>query len=123
MRTGKSRGRKAALVPITDDIRQLLNSIPRRSTVILTITEGKPLKGFSSLWNKAIKERGLDEPGLHFHDLRGTAATNFFRAGFTIREIAETLAWSEDKVDRSIDRYVKRDEIVRDRIRRMDKSG
>ena len=123
MRTGKSRGRKAALVPITDDIRQLLNSITRRSTVVLTNTDGKPWKSFGTSWNKAMKASGLDEQGLHFHDLRGTAATNFFRAGFTIREIAETLAWSEDKVERLIDRYVKRDEIMWDRIRRMEKSG
>jgi len=28
---------------------------------------------------------------LNFHDLRGTAATNFFRAEFSIREIAEPV--------------------------------
>jgi DNA-binding transcriptional regulator LsrR (DeoR family) len=56
---------------------------------------------------------------LHFYDLRGTAATNFFRAGLTTREIAQVMAWSEDKVDRLIDRYVKRDEILRDRVHRI----
>lgn len=120
LRTGKSRGRKAALVPMTNEIRQLLNAIPRRSTVVLTNSKGKPWRGFGSSWNDLMKESGLDKRGLHFHDLRGTAATNFFRAGFTIREIAETLAWSEEKVERLIDRYVKRDEILRDRIRRLD---
>jgi hypothetical protein len=29
---------------------------------------------------------------LHFNDLSGTAATKFYIAGFTMREIAETLA-------------------------------
>lgn len=120
MKTGKSRGRKSVLVPITADIRRVLNTIKRRSTTVLTQKDGKPWRGFSSSWNTTMKDSGLAARDLHFHDLRGTAATNFFRAGFTIREIAETLAWSEDKVERLIDRYVKRDEILLDRIRRMD---
>jgi len=69
-----------------------------------------------------MKDSGLSDTELHFHDLRGTAATNFYRAGFTSREIAQTLAWTEERVERLIDRYVKRDEILKDRIRRMDKS-
>lgn len=120
--TGKSRGRRTAIVPLTRDLRRLLTAIPRRSTAILTNSDGKPWRGFGSSWNKAMKESGLADSGLHFHDLRGTAATNFFRAGFTTREIAQTLAWSEEKVERLIDRYVKRDEILKDRIRRMDKA-
>jgi hypothetical protein len=32
---------------------------------------------------------------LHFNDLRETAATKFYIAGFSMREIAETLAWEE----------------------------
>lgn len=120
--TGKSRGKRTAIIPLTRDLKQLLKALPRRSTAVLTNSEGKPWRGFSSSWNKTMKESGLSETGLHFHDLRGTAATNFFRAGFTTREIAQTLAWSEEKVDRLIDRYVKRDEILKDRIRRMDRA-
>ena len=123
IKTGKSRGKRGAVVPITAAIRQLLEKIPRRSTAVLTSSDKKPWKGFSSSWNKVMKEAGLDKRDLHFHDLRGTAATNFFRAGFSIREIAETLAWSEERVERLIDRYVKRDEILQDRIRRMDAAG
>ena len=57
---------------------------------------------------------------LHFHDLRGTAATKFYLAGLTVREIADIMGWSENKVERLIDRYVKRDELMRDTIRRLD---
>jgi integrase len=120
--TGKSRGKRTAIIPMTRDLKQLLKALPRRSTAVLTNSEGKPWRGFSSSWNKTMKDSGLSESGLHFHDLRGTAATNFFRAGFTTREIAQTLAWSEEKVERLIDRYVKRDEILKDRIRRMDRA-
>lgn len=121
MTTGKSRGKRTAIIPLTRDLKRLLKSLPRCSTVILTNSEGRPWRGFGSSWNKAMKASGLSDSGLHFHDLRGTAATNFFRAGFTTREIAQTLAWSEEKVERLIDRYVKRDEILRDRIKRMDR--
>jgi len=66
---------------------------------------------------------GLHGKNLHFHDLRGTAATNFYRAGLTTREIAEIMAWSEELVERLIDRYVKRDVKLADRIRRMERAS
>ncbi|WP_412878725.1 tyrosine-type recombinase/integrase [Brevundimonas phoenicis] len=49
---------------------------------------------------------------LHFHDLRGTAATRFYRAELTPREIADVMGWCEVRVERLIDRYVKRDEPI-----------
>jgi hypothetical protein len=42
---------------------------------------------------------------LHFHDLRGTAATKLFMANLTVREIEQILAWGEDRVERLLDRY------------------
>jgi len=121
IKTGKGRGKRSALVPITAELRTLLDSIPKRGPIVLTNTEGVPWKGgFGMSWNKAKHRAGLAEKNLHFHDLRGTAATKLFLAGLTIREIAEILAWSEDKVERLINRYVKRDEILKARIRRIE---
>jgi len=121
IRTGKSKGRRRATVPLYGALRAHIATIPKRSTRVLTNTDGVPWKsGFSSSWNRAMDVSGLSDSDLHFHDLRGTAATNFYRAGFTTREIAEVLGWSEDKVQRLIDRYVKRGEVLKDRIRRMD---
>lgn len=118
IRTGKSRGKRAALIPLHGELRELLAAIPKRATTVLTNTDGMPWRsGFTSSWQKAMKRAGLK---LHFHDLRGTAATRLYVGGITIREIAEILAWSEDQVERLIDRYVKRDEILLDRIRRLD---
>jgi len=54
---------------------------------------------------------------LHFHDLRGTAATKFYIAGLGVRIIAEILAWSEDQVDRIIRRYVGRAAATKEAIR------
>lgn len=121
LRTGKSRGRRKARVPLYADLRAMVATVPKRSTRVLTNTDGHPWKsGFSSSWNKAMDEAGLKDKGLHFHDLRGTAATNFYAAGFSTRTIAGILGWSEMKVERLIDRYVKRDAILDAEIRRMD---
>ena len=119
-KTGKSGNRRTATIPVTAQIRAVLDGIPRRAAVILTTTAGRPWKSFGTSWNDTMHKAGLNERDLHFHDLRGTAATNYYRAGLTIREIAVILAWSEDKVERLIDRYVKKDEIILDRIKRIE---
>jgi integrase len=120
IRTGKSGDRKTAIIPLHAGIRQLLAEIPRRATTILTTTAGHSWKtGFNASFIKAKKTAGVDK---HFHDLRGTAATRFFLAGLQVREIAEIFTWSEDQVDRLISVYVKKDELLRDRIRRIDEA-
>ena len=118
----KSAKRAAvAEVPIYGELRRLLDEIPKRSTRVLTSTYKRPWKtGFGSSWGDAIKAAGIDK---HFHDLRGTAATKMYVAGLKIREIAVILAWSEDRVEEIIDRYVKRDEILSDIIRRLDENA
>lgn len=68
-----------------------------------------------------MKATGLASRDLHFHDLRGTAATHFYRAGMTEREIAQILGWSESRVGKIIDRYVNRAVILKDRIKRLEK--
>lgn len=121
LRTGKSRGRRSARVPLYGALRAVLAAIPKRSTRVLTNTEGHPWKsGFTSSWNKAMIAAEMEESGLHFHDLRGTAATNFYAAGFSPTSIADILGWSEKKVDRLIDRYVKKDALLDAEIRRLD---
>ncbi len=115
-KTGKSGNRRSVVIPLYDELRQLLARIPKRATTVLTNAAGKPWgTGFGSSWNKAVRRAGLE---LHFHDLRGSAATRFY-GRLTNIEIATVLGWSEAKVERMIDRYVKRDELLRDKIRRL----
>jgi integrase len=125
LKTNKSRGKRSVLIVIYGEMRALLESLPRRASTVLTSSKKRPWTGdgFGSSWWKTLQDAGMGDTDLHFHDLRGTAATNFFRAGFNNREIAETLGWSEERVERLSDRYVKRDEIIRDRIRRMDEGN
>lgn len=109
-----------ATIPLFGALKDLLGEIPKRATTILTSTRGRPWgSGFGSSWQDAVKAAGIDK---HFHDLRGTAATKLYLADLTIREIAAIMGWAEDRVEAIIARYVKRDELLKDRIRRMDEA-
>jgi integrase len=122
--TGKSRGRREAIIPLYDELRDLLARIPKRSTTILTNQRGRPWKpdGFGTAFNRAKIRAGMNERDLHFHDLRGTAATKFYVAGLSIRVIAEILAWSEDQVGRIIRRYVARGAATKAAIQQLNEA-
>lgn len=122
--TGKSRGRREAIIPLFDDLRDVLGRIPKRSPTILTNQRGRPWKsnGFGTAFNRAKIAAGMHDRDLHFHDLRGTAATNFYVAGLSIRVIAEMLAWSEEQVERIIRRYVGRAAATKAAIRQLNEA-
>lgn len=122
-RSGRSKKQRIAVVPLYAELRELLARIPRRSPVVLTnARRHRPwtVNGFNSSFTDAKREAWPKGDDLHFHDLRGTAATKFYLGGLTIREIAETLAWDEDAVEKIIRRYVGRRAAIDDRIRRLD---
>jgi integrase len=121
--TGKSRHRREALIPLYDALRKILASIPRRSTTVLTNSRRRPwtADGFGSSFNKAKIDAGLTDSDLHFHDLRGTAATRFYTAGLSERVIAEIMGWEEDHVARIIRRYVGRSAATKAIIRQLNK--
>lgn len=113
-----ARPRKVALIPVHAELRALLDELPRRASTVLTNTHGKPWKtGLSDSFADAAERAGVEK---HFHDLRGTAATRFYFAGFNLREIAEIMGWEEASVERIVNRYVRRDAMLRARIERMD---
>jgi integrase len=121
--TGKSRGRKEAIVPLYDELRAILARIPKRATTVLVSSRRRPwtLNGLVTAVTRAKKRAGTGD--LHFHDLRGTAATRFYTAGLTIREIAEVMAWEEEHVERIIRRYVGRSAATRAMIAKLNKRG
>jgi integrase len=122
--TGKSRGRREAIISLYDELREVLARIPKRSPIILTSSKRRPwtADGFGSSFNTAKHEAGIAYKDLHFHDLRGTAATKFYIAGLSVRVIAEILAWSEDQVERIIRRYVGRSAATKAAIRQLNEA-
>ena len=122
--TGKCRGRREAIIPLYDELRDVLANIPKRSPTILTNQRRRPRKnnGFGTAFNRAKIGAGMHDRDLHFHDLRGTAATRFYIARLSIRVIAEILAWSEDQVERIIRRYVARGAATKAAIVRLNEA-
>jgi integrase len=113
--TGKSKKRREAMIPLYDSLRDVLARIPKRSPTILTNSRGRPWtgSGFGSSFNKAKIKAGLADSNLHFHDLRGTAATKFYNAGLSMRVIAEIMGWEEEQIAKIIRRYVDRSAATR----------
>jgi integrase len=119
--TGKSKRRREAIVPLYDDLRAVLQSIPKRSTVVLSNNRGRPWTSgtLATMFIRAKKTAGIED--LHFHDLRGTAATKFYVAGLSERVIAEILGWEEEQVAGIIRRYVGRNAATRAAIAQLNR--
>jgi len=118
--TGKSNRRREAIVPLYDDLRDVLARIPKRATTVLTTTKATSwsVEGFASSFAKAKERAGIEK---NFHDLRGTAATRFYTAGLDERVIAEIMGWEEDHVSKIIRRYVGRNAATQAAILQLNK--
>ena len=121
--TGKSRGRKSVVLPITDAVREVLGSLERGACpTVLATSEGEPWtppgRGLDSgvqrardQADEAARKRGGPDAtagleGLRFHDLRGTAATNYILAGLPLDDVATILGWELKRVKEIARRYV-----------------
>lgn len=124
MATSKSRKKREAVVPLYDALRETIADVPKRSTTILTNSRNRPWtrNGFGTAFNRAKHKAGMADLDLHFHDLRGTAATRFYLAGLEDRVIAEIMGWEEEQVRRIIRRYVERNAAIRETIARINKA-
>jgi integrase len=119
--TGKSKQRRQAIIPLYDGLRDVLSSIPKRSPTILTNGRRRPWQpnGFGTAFNRAKIAASMNDRDLHFHDLRGTAATMFYVAGLSERVIAEIMAWEEEHVAKIVRRYVDRSAATRAIIKQL----
>jgi integrase len=123
--TGKSKHRRTAIIPLYDDLRAILNSVPKRATTVLSNVRRRPwtANGFGTAFNRAKITAGMADRDLHFHDLRGTAVTKFYVAGVPERVIAEIMAWEEDHVAKIIRRYVDRAAATKALIHQINRKG
>jgi len=80
------------------------------------------MNGFTSAFNRAKHTAELSDRDLHFHDLRGTAATRFYIAGLSRDEVADLMGWEHEHVTRILNRYVSRAETTRKIIRKLNKA-
>jgi integrase len=123
--TGKSNQRREAIIPLYDGLREVLAGIPKCSPTILTNSRRRPWKkmnAFATVFVRAKAAAGMADRDLHFHDLRGTAATRFYNAGLSARVIAEIMGWEEEHVSKIIRRYVGRSAATKALIRQLNKA-
>lgn len=117
-----AKRKRQVIVPLTPEAHAILREIAtpqKKALVVLTNSRGKPWStdGFKTMFGKAKAAAGLK--GLHFHDLRGTAATRLFLAGSPKRDIATIMGWSEAAVDALLTKYVSGDAVALDLLSRM----
>ncbi|TPJ70503.1 MULTISPECIES: site-specific integrase [unclassified Mesorhizobium] len=117
-----SKTKSEAIIPLYDGLRDVLARIPRQSPVILTNSKKRPWSGFGASYTKAKAKAWPAGIDLHFHDLRGTAATKFYLAGLSEREIGEIMGWEEESVRKIIRRYVDRQAAIKDRIKKLNEA-
>jgi integrase len=110
IRLRQSKNGRHVVIPVGAPLRAALDAAARRSTIILTNSDGKPWTsdGFRASWGKACKAAGV--VGVTFHDLRGTAVTRLAVAGCTEAEIATITGHSLAGVRAILDtHYLARD--------------
>jgi integrase len=96
-------------------LKAALDATSKRSTIILTNSEGKPWTsdGFRASWGKACKAAGVR--GVTFHDLRGTAGTRLALVDCTEAQIAAITGHSLRDVRSILDaNYLHRDPALAD---------
>lgn len=123
IRLRQSKTSRRIEIPVGAPLKAALDATSKRSTIILTNTEGKPWTsdGFRASWGKACKAAGI--VGVTFHDLRGTAVTRLALAGCTEAEIATITGLSLRNVRAILDsHYLNRDPALAvSAIRKLEK--
>jgi integrase len=124
IRLRQGKGGVRVTIPVGAPLKAALDAIQKRSTIVLTNTEGAPWTsdGFRASWGKACKRVGI--VGLTFHDLRGTAVTRLAIAGCTEAEIATITGHSLRDVRSILDsHYLHRDSALADSaIRKLERA-
>lgn len=121
-RTSKSGRMREAIYPLTVASRALVQELRKHreqlvsqgyevdNTVLLT-ARGKRWNAdsLSQAFHRERDALGLGDK--NFHDLRGTAATRFVKAGLSDVEVAEIMGWTTSRVHDIRRRYVARNKV------------
>jgi integrase len=106
----QSKTGRRVVVKVGAPLKAALDAAPKRSTIILTNSDGKPWTsdGFRASWRKACAAASI--VGVTFNDLRGTAVTRLALAEASEAEIATITGHSLRDVRSILDaHYLHRD--------------
>lgn len=109
------------VVPILDELRDLLAEIGRQSGPILRNSRGKPWteSGLGGVFQKAKAKAPGFNIALRIHDMRGTYATWLARKGLTDQKIGRIIGWSEKQVAEIRRRYVDEEHVAASLVERL----
>jgi integrase len=123
VRLRQSKTGARVVIPVGAPLKAALDAMPKRSTIILVNSDGKPWTsdGFRASWRKACTAAGV--VGVTFHDLRGTAVTRLALVGASEAEIATITGHSLRDVHAILDaHYLARDpKLGESAIRKLEK--
>lgn len=126
------RRRKRAIIPVTPELRTLLNELKSRkraAEVQTVLVNSRGLSwsgdGFSHSFNEvrdALDIRHTDGRKKHLHDVRGTFATRLVKLGLSDQEVGDIMGWSALQVSEIRKIYVEDDTAVQAIINRLSMS-
>ena len=96
---GTTKNKKGLEVTMPRRVRELLIQCirgKRADDYLFTRENGKPVRDFRGSWDRVCSEAGLS--GLHFHDLRRTAARNMRRGRVSEKVAMEVGGWKTTSV-------------------------
>lgn len=127
------RRRKRAIIPVTPELRVLLDELRhcvRAPGVETVLVNSRGLSwsgdGFSHGFNEvrdALDIRHSDGRKKHLHDVRGTYATRLVKLGLSDQEVGDIMGWSAQQVGEIRKIYVEDDTAVQAIINRMSTSS
>lgn len=95
----RSKNGKMRHVPIHEDVRGILNSLPRIGEYIFQDGSGEPLSRHGrirTLFDKAVDEAGLRD--FRFHDIRRCFASELVMNGADLKTVSELLGHSSTRM-------------------------
>lgn len=124
LRLVQNKTRALVNIPCTTALRRMLDNAPRSLDYILNRPDGSPWltakddKHLSKCWHAHMEAAGFYPGGfdkltkeekrrqLHFHDIRGTAATMVSEAGATVPQIVSITGHTLQSATRILERYM-----------------
>ena len=106
LRTSKTKAPICTPCPL--ELKSYLDELPRDGLLMMPTPQKRAFTKnyFNKCWRDDCAKAGIEE--LHFHDLRGTAATALAEAGANVPMIASIMGWSHATAQKILDRYVAR---------------
>lgn len=120
-----SKMKVLAVIPVTGEVRKILNwfnserqNLKHSPTTMFFSTRRRPYTpdGLSSTFERAKKAVGINK---RFHDLRGTAVTNYALMDFSQEDIAYFIGMNQSTVKEIIHVYLDRKRVMKAKIIQM----